>query len=148
MPYAEGNRLPGEAASKLGHLTVVQSEWVRSLVEDFERSVANDTDMSQTPWKAFDPDQRQTLARVWAVDGSFVTVQSQERLPREVAFVKTALITVDRAKLDLIDKDHPHPLHLQDVMTGSGLFHATVFPLRNIRSSKGTNYDRIRHIFR
>ena len=78
----------------------------------------------------------------------FVPVQSQERPPREVAFVKTALITVDRAKLDRIDKDHPHPLHLQDVMTGSGLFHATVFPLKNIRSSKGTNYDRIRHIIR
>ena len=148
MPYAEGNRLPGEAASKLGHLAVVQSEWVKSLVEDFERSVVNDRDMSQTPWKAFDPARGQTLARVWAVDGSFVSVQSQERPSREVAFVKTALITIDRAKLDLIDKDHPHPLHLQDVMTGSGLFHATVFPLRNIRSSKGTNYDRVRHIIR
>jgi hypothetical protein len=148
MPYAEGNRLPGEAASKLGHLAVVQSEWVRSLVEDFERSVETDTDVSLTPWKAFDPARVQPLARVWAVDGSFVPVQSQERPPREVAFVKTALITVDKAKLDRIDKDHPHPLHLQDVMTGSGLFHATVFPLRNIRSSKGTNYDRIRHIAR
>jgi hypothetical protein len=148
MPYAEGNRLPGEMASKLGHLAVVQSEWVKSLVEDFERSIVNDSDASQTPWKAFDPKQGQPLTRVWAVDGSFVPVRSQERPPREVAFVKTALITVDKTKLDLIDKDHPHPLHLQDVMTGSGLFHATVFPLRNIRSSKGTNYHRIRHIIR
>jgi hypothetical protein len=148
MPYAEGNRLPGEAASKLGHLAVVQSDWVRSLVEDFERSVATDADVSQTPWQEFDPTMGQTLGRVWAVDGSFVPVQSQERPPREVAFVKTALITFDKAKLDVIDKDHPHPLHLRDVMTGSGLFHATVFPLRNIRSSNGTNYDRIRHIVR
>src|SRR5512135_237771 len=105
MPYAEGNRLPGEAASKLGHLAVVRSEWVRSLVEDFERSVVTDTDMSQTHWKEFHPAQGQTLARVWAVDGSLMPVQSQERPPREVAFVKTALITVDKAKLDLIDKD-------------------------------------------
>jgi hypothetical protein len=148
MPYTEGNRLPGETASKLGHLAVVQSEWVRSLVQDFERSVVSDTDLSQTPWKTFDPSPAQTLGRVWAVDGSFVAVQSHERPPREVAFVKTALITVDKTKLDLIDKEHPHPLHLRDVMTGSGLFHATVLPLRNIRSSKGTNYDRIRHIIR
>ena len=148
MSYERGSRLPGEAASKLGHLAVCQSEWVRSLVDDFERSVVEDTDTSQTAWETFEPNQWRPLTSVWAVDGSFVTVQSQERPPREVTFVKTALITVDRFKLDLIDKDHPHPLHLRDVMTGSGLFHATVFPLRNIRSSKGTNYHRIRHIVR
>ena len=121
-----------------------------SLVLDFKRSVVNDRDMSQsTPWKAFDPARGQTLARVWAVDGSFVSVQSQERPSLEVAFVKTALITIDRAKLDLIDKDDPHRLHLQDVMTGSGLFHATVFPLKEYPEfRKATNYDRVRHIIR
>ncbi len=148
MPYAEGSRLPGEAASKLGHLAVVQSDWVRSLIEDFERSATGEADLSQTAWTEFDPGRIPVLGKVWAVDGSFVPVQSQERPPREVAFVKTALITVDKAKLDAIDKEHPHPLHLQDVMTGSGLFHATVFPLKNIRSSAGTNYDCIRHIVR
>jgi hypothetical protein len=148
MPYAGGDRLPGEAASKIGHLAVVQSPWVRSLVEDFERSTITDTDTSQTPWAVYDPNRVQVLGRVWAVDGSFVAVQSQERPPREVAFVKTALITVNKTQIDAIDKDHPHPLHLKDVMTGSGLFHSTVFPLKNVKSSQGTNYNRIRHIVR
>lgn len=148
MPYAGGERLPSEAASKLGHLAVIQSEWVQSLVADFERAETSDEDLSQTPWAQFDPDPKDALLRVFAVDGSFVPIRSQERPPREVAFVKTALITVDQAAIDRIDKEHPHPLHLRDVMTGSGLFHATVLPLKNIRSSHGTNYDRVRHIVR
>jgi hypothetical protein len=65
-----------------------------------------------------------------------------------VAFVKTALLTVDRARLDTIDKYHPHPLLLQDVLTGSAVFHATVFPLKNVRTSLGSNYDAVRHIVR
>jgi len=148
MPYTEGTRLPAESASKLGHLLVVESDWIKALVRDFERSITTDTDTSQTPWMRFDPVGTQPLSKVWAVDGSFVPVRSQEKPPREVAFVKTALLIVDRAKLDTIDKDHPHPLHLRDVMTGSGVFHATVFPLKNIRTSLGSNYDTIRHIVR
>ncbi|MEA3010893.1 MAG: hypothetical protein QOJ91_2585 [Sphingomonadales bacterium] len=33
-------------------------------------------------------------------------------------------------------------------MTDSGVFHATVFPLKNVRTTLGTNYDAVRHIVR
>lgn len=148
MPYSEGTRLPGEAASKLGHLTVVQSDWVRSLVAEFDRARAHETDPSRTTWTEFDPGAVRPLRSVWAVDGSFVPVVTQEKPPREVAFVKTALFSVDRARLDAIDKEHPHPLLLREVMAESAVFHATVFPLKNIRTSMGTNYDMVRHIVR
>src|SRR5215468_7640011 len=146
MPYSEGTRLPGEAASKLGHLTIVQSEWVRSLVAEFDRARDVDADLSQTTWTEFDPASAAPLRSVWAVDGSFVPVVTQEKPPREVAFVKTALFAVDRAKMDAIDKLYPHPLQLRDVMAGCGFYHATAFPLKNIRTSLGTNYDAVRHI--
>jgi hypothetical protein len=146
MPYSEGTRLPGETASKLGHLSVVQSPWVKALVGEFDLSKQGDRDWSNTIWTEFDPTDIEPLRNVWAVDGSFVPIQSEERPPKEVCFVKTALLTVDRSKLDLIDKEHPHPLLLQEVLTGSAVFHATVFPLKNIRTSLGSNYDAVRHI--
>jgi hypothetical protein len=146
MPHQPGNRLPGEFASEIGHLAVIESPWVKSLVESFEKSPAAVTDDSRTPWTRFNPGEAEPLFRVWAVDGSFVPVRTQEMPPREVAFVKTALMTVDRAKLDRIDKLYPHPLELRDVMTGNGFFHATAFPLKNIRTPLGTNYDAVRHI--
>src|SRR5437867_4475613 len=100
MPYTQGSRLPGEAASKLGHLAVIQSAWVRSLVHEFELSAAPSTDASKTVWMEFEPAAVTPLRSVWAVDGSFVTVASEDHPPREVSFVKTALLTVDRARLE------------------------------------------------
>jgi hypothetical protein len=148
MPYGKGVGLPSEAASKLGHLSVVESEWVKSLISDFESTNPLDSDPSNTSWIQFDPTGVQPLRSVWAVDGSFVSVRTEQRPPKEVAFVKTALLMLDRAKLDKIDNDLPHPLHLRDVLKDSGVQHSTVFPLKNIRTSMGTNFDSVRHIVR
>lgn len=148
MPYAAGSRLPGESASKLGHLAVIESPWVRSLVEDFEGAPPVDGDPSRTQWEMFDPAGIEPLRNIWAVDGSFVPVRSEQKPPREVAFVKTALLMLDKAKLDAIDKDLPHPLLLRDALKDTGVQHATVFPLKNVRTSMGTNFDAVRHIVR
>lgn len=146
MPYGQGTRLPGEAASKLGHLSVVQSEWVRSLVDDFENTRAAEGDPSGTLWHTFDSTDVVPLRGIWAVDGSFVSVRSEQKPPKEVAFVKTAMLMLDKTKLDAIDKDLPHPLLLRDALADSGVQHATVFPLKNVRTRLGTNYDAVRHI--
>jgi hypothetical protein len=148
MPYSEGSRLPGESASKLGHLAVVQSEWVKALVEDFESTTVLDSDPSKTVWQTFDPTGAEPLRSIWAVDGSFVSVRTEQKPSKEVAFVKTALLMLDKTKLDAIDKDLPHPLLLRDALKDSGVQHATVFPLKNVRTQLGTNYDAVRHIVR
>jgi hypothetical protein len=148
MPYSQGARLPGESASKLGHLAVVQSEWVKALVKEFDHSTGTSADPSKTLWTEFDPTGITPLRNVWATDGSFVSVKTTDKPAKEVAFVKTALLTVDRTRLEQIDKEHPHPLLLQEVLTNSAIFHATVFPLKNIRTPLGTNYEAVRHIVR
>jgi hypothetical protein len=145
MPYSQGSRLPGESASKLGHLSVITSKWVKSLISDFEQIEIKETD-SRTVWHSFDDTDTPPLRNIWATDGSYVSISSNGKPPKEMAFVKTALLTIDRARLDKIDKDHPHPLLIQDVLKDSAIFHATVFPLKNVRTSLGSNYDAIRHI--
>src|SRR4051794_13131077 len=127
MPYK------GENASKLGHLTLIESPWVRDLVSRFEQVEGLVDDPTGTAWQAFSPSAHTPLPRVWAVDGSFVPVRSSDTPPREVAFVKTALVLLDREQMAEIDPYFPHPLDLRDAMTESGLFHATAFPLRHVR---------------
>jgi hypothetical protein len=73
-------------------------------------------------------------------------VQSTDIPPREVAFVKTALVLLDRDQLAEIDPYFPHPLDLRDAMAESGLFHATAFPLRHVRTNLGSNYTAVRNI--
>jgi hypothetical protein len=125
---------------------LIESPWVKDLVAGFERAPAPAGDPAGTPWKTFDPGAAVPLSRVWAVDGSFVPVQSTDTPPREVAFVKTALVLLDREQMADIDPDFPHPLDLRDAMAESGLFHATAFPLRHVRTSLGSNYTAVRNI--
>src|SRR6185437_7600760 len=148
MPYDKGQRLPGESASKLGHLRVIQSEWVKELIGEFDYSTSEPKDTSNTAWKEFPTVSAEPLTRIFAVDGSFTTVSSTDYPQKEVSFVKTALVRVDKAKLDKIDRENPHPLLMQDALSDSALYHATVFPLKNIKSKLGTNYDAVRNIVR
>ena len=55
-------------------------------------------------------------------------------------------MTVEQNKIADIDKEYPHPLKLQKIMRDNALFHATVFPLKNIKSTKGNIYDTVRHV--
>jgi hypothetical protein len=145
MAYNSGSKLPGERASKLGHLSVVQSEWVKSLIEEFESLAPDTEDPSATMWTPFSSSAA-PLKNVWAVDGSFVKVTGSGKPQKEVAFIKTAILSVDKSKLDKIDPENPHPLLLKDILSDSALFHATVLPLRNIRTPKGNNKDTVRNI--
>jgi len=146
MPYASSGRLPSESASKLGHLAIIQSEWVRSLVNDFESVATEPTLGDISVWQKYKFSGIAPLKYIWAVDGSYVAVKTDPPTGKEVAFIKTALLSVDKSKMESIDKLNPHPLLLQDIMSESALFHATVLPLKNVKTSLGNNYDAARNI--
>lgn len=143
MAYSSGGRLPFESASKLGHLNVVESEWVKSIIQNFESNDINDPNKyDNSMWKEYRLEEAKPLKYIWVVDGSFVPIYENQK---ELAFVKTALMTIEQSKIASIDKDFPHPILMQSIMKDSALFHATVFPLKNIKSHMGNIFDTVRH---
>lgn len=144
MAYLSGERLPFESASKLGHLKVIENEWVNSLIKDFETNDIEDKSVfDKHMWNEFDLESEKPLRHIWVADGSYVQVTENKK---ELAFVKTALMTIEQSKIAAIDKEFPHPILMQNIMTDSALFHATVFPLKNLKSSKGNIYETVRNI--
>ncbi|MGW3993942.1 hypothetical protein ACWEF6_10685 [Amycolatopsis sp. NPDC004772] len=148
MPYHGGERLAGERASKLGHLDVVRSPFVKSLVEQFEYPQSDENGPPPAPWQEFDPADSTPLGSVIAVDGSLQTVASTDHPVRELSFVKTALVRLDKRELDKIDKRMPHPVHMKALMRDCALHAATVFPLRNIRVQGQSHRTLVRNIVR
>ncbi|MFI7332828.1 hypothetical protein [Micromonospora aurantiaca (nom. illeg.)] len=148
MPYQPGSRLSGETASKLGHLEVVKSPFVLGLLDKFTYSNATEGPDSRTPWKTFDPTGVEPLRLIIAVDGSLQTVSSDDYPTKQLSFVKTALVRLDRRRLEKVDKRMPHPVHMKALMKDSALQAATVFPLRNVRTDGMSNYHLVRHIIR
>ena len=147
MPYASGGRLPAETASKLGHLAVIESEWVRSLVDSFAAAPAANGRTDATGWTAWPVDAR-PLRRLWVVDGSWAQVASPDALPKEVSFVKAAAVLLDLERIEGLDADEPHPLLLADLLRDTAVWHATVLPLRNIHAGHNDNHTAVRHIVR
>lgn len=149
MPYQGGQRLTAaEQASKLGHLEVVASPFVKALVDRFEYPEAEETEPGKDLWREFDPYDVDPLTIVLAVDGSFQPVRSEGYPIRSLAFIKTALVRIDRRQLDRIDKDMPHPVKMKQLMADSALQTSTVLPLRNVRVPGMSNYDLVRSIVR
>ncbi|RHQ89405.1 hypothetical protein DWX80_18525 [Ruminococcus sp. AF21-3] len=85
-------------------------------------------------WNEYELGRVKPLKYIWVADGSYVSVVENRK---EVAFVKTALMTVDRDKVSKIDKDYPHPLFLQEIMRDSALFHANGFSFEKFKKRKG-----------
>lgn len=144
MPYQEGKRLPGERASKLGHLDVLKSELVKKLCDTFENPELNLVPIDIT-WERISLDGN-PLRLIFGVDGSLQVIENEVPPHKALAFVKTALLRMDQFALSKIDKDLPHPFALRDILSESALYHATVFPLRHVRMEDTTIYHAIRRI--
>jgi hypothetical protein len=144
MPYPAGNRLPGERASKLGHLEVLKSELVNRLCESFENPEST-SEPFNVAWEAI-PLTGTPLKIVFGVDGSMQPIRSETQPYKELAFVKTAILKVDSAALAKVDRENPHPFALRDIMADSASHHATVFPLKNVGVSGISTYHAIRQI--
>lgn len=142
MPYQAGKNLPGERASKLGHLEVLKSPLVKELVKNFEEPSEVELN-APVNWESIPPNGEK-LDIIFSVDGSIQTIEDKTPPHKALAFVKTALMKIDQVALGRIDKVTPHPFALRDLMTDAALYHATVFPLRHVKVPGLTVYDAVR----
>jgi hypothetical protein len=144
MPYRSGRRLPGESASKLGHLDVIKSELVNQLIEQFEKP-GLETVESSVGWEEFEA-KEEPLRLIFAVDGSYQSIRSDFPPYKELSFVKTTLLRLDQKAEEKLDPDAPHPMALRDIMADAAMYHATILPLRGVRIPGKNNYDAVRLI--
>jgi hypothetical protein len=144
MPFQAGGRLPGERASKLGHLDVLKSPLVKALCESFE-DPKFDKPRSTISWQSL-PAMVPPLALVFGVDGSLQVIEAEIKPHKALGFVKTALVSLDQKALESLDREEPHPFAVRDILESSQLYHATVFPLRYVKVPNKTVYHAIREV--
>ena len=144
MPYKMGTRLPGEKASKLGHLEVIKSPLVKKLCEDFENP-EYDISGLDTKWQEL-PKEGTPLNIIFSSDGSIQILESKQPPYKALSFIKTALFKMDQYALSKLDKESPNPFSLKDIMEKSALFHSTVLPLRHVKIEGKNLFNAIREI--
>lgn len=144
MPFQPGDRLPGERASKLGHLDVLKSPLVRELCKSFE-DPHFEKPKTAAQWQPL-PQIAEPQSLVFGVDGSMQPVISETKPHKALGFVKTALVTLDQSALATLDKYEPHPFAVRDILEKSQLYHATVFPLRYVTVAGQSLYHAVRRV--
>lgn len=133
-----------EKASKLGHINLIESDWVKEILNELESDDLYNEDMyDSTVWTKHRLGNEQMLEHIWVVDGSYAEIKENKK---EVCFIKTALMTINQNKISKIDKLFPHPMDVKEINTDSALFHCTVLPLKNLRGKDGNLYNTVRHI--
>lgn len=145
MPYQRGNRLPGEKASKLGHLEVIQSPLVQKLCKSFEEPDCKIASPEKMNWQDI-PKTGEELKIIFSTDGSLQTIENPQPPYKAIAFVKTALLRVDQLAISRLDKETPNPFSIRDLMRDSALFHSTAFPLRHVVVPQKSIYNAVREI--
>ncbi len=74
MPYQPGDRLPGEHASRLGHLEVLKSNLVQSLCKSFELPQSGQPLLIDLAWQPLEYSAT-PLNIIFGVDGSVQTIE-------------------------------------------------------------------------
>jgi hypothetical protein len=144
MAFQGGRRLPAERASKLGHLEVLDNPLVQKLCKELTDVQPNAQDVNKL-WFSVEH-EGDPLSIIFSVDGSYQVISNESPPYSARAFVKTALLRIDRYALSRIDKNTPHPFVLRDILKDSALHHATIFPLRHVQVAGKTLYDAVREI--
>jgi len=143
MPYQPGGNLPGEYASKLGHLDVVKSELMDKLIQSFESQTLPKPNTAPK-WESITTGE--PLSTIYSVDGSYVPIPFEDWPYVKLGCVKVALVKIDKNELSKFDTSTPHPMKLRDLLSESVLRHVNLFPLRHV-SITGTNtYHAVRRI--
>ncbi len=144
MPFQRGRRLPGERASKIGHLEVLDNPLVQKLCRELKDRQPDPT-ASGGLWSTL-AIRGEPLSIVFSADGSYQVIENEMPPYCARAFIKTALLRLDQYALQRIDRETPHPFALRDILKDSAMHHATVFPLRHVEVTGKTLYDAVREI--
>lgn len=142
MPYQAGSGLPGERASKLGHLEIINNPLVSELIGSF-KEVSAATLATKVNWQPL-PMTGEPLSVIFGVDGSYQVITTEKPPFSRLAFVKTALLRLDQPALAKLDKESPNPFALRDIMRDNAMYHATAFPLRYFEIPNQSLYNALR----
>ena len=135
MPYAGSKNLSFETASKLGHLSVVESPFIKEMLGSFEQiqqdpSPPPDDGISELTLEGVEP-----LDFVIAVDGSMSSIPNTLAPHKTISYVKVAALNISMQELQKAHAPIVNPETISSLLSKYADTESTVLPLSNVRVS-------------
>lgn len=122
--------VPSEMASKIGHLSVIEDEFVQELLQSFEISNSEDSENTDIEPEVISLDEPAT--KVICVDGSFTVVPHALKDHKKLAYIKIAAIGLNIEELEKANKVVVNPEVVKKITNEYATTQSTVLPLENI----------------
>lgn len=134
--------VPSEMASKIGHLSVIEDEFVQELLKSFEIHEENKKDFSKIPFQKAKIGNAAT--KVICVDGSFAIVPHAIKDHKKLAYIKIAALGLDIEQLEKANKVIVNPEVVRTIISEYATTESTVLPLENVTIHGQTLKDTLR----
>ena len=148
MAYGSNNgQSVFERASKLGHLPIIQNDYVNELVKEFASYESTAAKIEFDSNVVSDINETcSDIKTVISIDGSFSTVENKFDKNKSVSYIKVATLMISLDKLDKARAPIVNPVLLNDIISEYSDTIATVLPLNNVKLKDETPLDSIRKI--
>jgi hypothetical protein len=145
MGYRGSGHLPIEMASKLGHMKLVTSPAIRSLITRFESMSPDDRPDPPTPSGCIDMSLPTKITHVIAVDGGQAVLTGTTYKERSMAVIQACAIIVKMADLKRM-MDHPmmDPRESSKMFEDHTWYNPAIIPLSGLRFPGSTLQQTIR----
>lgn len=116
MPYQKSTKLPGEFASKLGHLGVVQDPFIKEMLSQFEsRENPTAEERGATPHKV-ESNENEVCNFILAFDGSISTIPNGLAEHKKISYINVATICLDMHEMREANKPIVDPFFVKDLL--------------------------------
>lgn len=146
MPYGESAALPGEAASKLGHLTVVNDPLVQDLLSEFNRTLVAGTGAQPLEGDVSMVGDARACDFVVAIDGSVSPIPNTLARHKTLSYVKVAALGLSCRLLERMSGPIVNPDLVEDMLKRGADTFSTVVPLSNVTLPGRDVFESIRAV--
>lgn len=146
MPYGKSNVLPGEAASKLGHLSVLEDPLIKELLDQFQRAGAHPGTSAPLDGSVASVAASSPLPVVVAIDGSLSDVPNTFAKHKALSYVKVGSLELLLSDLEQLQQAVVDPEVVQAAITRGATSHSTVLPLSNVALKGKSLFESVRAV--
>src|SRR4051794_1708344 len=144
MAYSASGNLPFEAASKLGHISIVNDPFIKEMVQSFREIKRDPAEKPDSGFEIVDADC-EPLDFVVAIDGSMSTIPNALAPQKTLSYVKIAALNVSLKELARVQAPVVNPESVQRILSNYADTESTVLPLSNVHTKGRTLSQTIRH---
>ncbi len=148
MAYGASKHLPFETASKLGHLSIINSPFVQEMLSSFQRIERDPAATPDTGLHQLDLGDVAPLDFVIAVDGALSSVPNSLAPHRMLSYIKIAALNMSLVELQRVRAPIVNPEQVSRLLCDYADTESTVLPLANVRIPGQTLRDTIREAVR